>query len=374
MKKMSSYKKLDFPNCSKSNVKSLNYCKYSFYDEEVLGHEQESREDAIEGTNLHTVFAMFYKDFKEVATEDPGRIFDPELINPLTQLKKHPFRKFVYEACLNYVKPDQRHYGKYKNILNNFASIETRNWLRLNTILHNQTEIRDCFVPLALEHRFHIEALHLYGTIDRVGIEVLPGGQKKVCVYEYKTGNVPSAIKKHVDVGNMFDWKVPTHYMKEIHFYTFCYLLLSGWSVTDEVKTFLEDKDWWYATKNDLSYAGCLKEKKDYITSLQKKYKLYKEGKILSGSDILLGYYFLNGGEGYKPLKKFNYRSFCGVLSSINEYRSVVHNEAYVKHPIFVFDDYVCSAQIKNCAKFEDCKEKVVEYQEEQKRKQYSGF
>lgn len=358
---MSEYKKMPFPWVSKSKLGDLGYCKYSFWLENVSEDwkEEETREDAIEGTNLHMVFAMFYKTLKELYKENPGELFKHNFTDQLTDVHKHPFRKFIYEACMKYVKPDQREYDKYKNILRNFATIESRSWLRLNSILTNKNEIVDCFLPLKLEYRFEIEDLHMYGTIDRVGVEVLPGGTKKIAIYDYKTGNVPKQVKNHVDKGNMLGWKLPTHKSKEIHFYALAYALLTGWNVTPEIKSFLEDEKWWYAKKDGMSYSATLKAKGDYLTKLQKKYKLSKKGKILKGTDIIVGYYFLNGTDGYKPIKKFSYASLKGVYRAINEYRSVMHDKYFVKTPEHVFDEYLCGPEIKKCSKFNHCRKEV---------------
>jgi hypothetical protein len=299
------------------------------------------------------VFNSFYELLK------PEHVFKDKFSDPRTPLETHPFRRFIYEACMKFVKPAHRDYGKYKNVLSNFATIECKRFLRLNSILHNKREIFDCFKPIVLEKRLEYEPLHLFGTIDRINVEVMPDGSKKIAIYDYKTGNVPSSVQAYDEsIMDMFNWKLPTHYMKEIHFYGFLYLLSSGWQVEDIVIDFLENKDWWYTKKNGLSFNDVFKKKKDYLTALGKKYKLFKDGKILSANDIILGYYFLNGDGGYKPIKKWSYQSFKGLLISINKYRSVIYKKHYVTTPHPVYNYIGCDK--KNCKRYKECT-KIVE-------------
>lgn len=349
-----------FPYTSKSKIGDLDYCKYSFYLDRIKGEREPKREDAVEGTNLHMVFDNFYKKFNSIFNKHKDVLFSDEMTDNSTRLEMHPFRQFVYEACMKYVKPEHRTWDKYKSIITYFATIETKNWLRLNTLFNNKIEIKDCFLPLAVEKKIEIKELHLEGIIDRIGIEVLPGGVKRVAIYEYKTGSVPKSVRTHIDTGNYLGWKLPTYASKEIHFYALLYLLKTGWTVTDEIKDFLESEDWWFVKKNGMSYKDTLSYKKDYVTNLQKKYRLFKQGKALKASDIVVGYYYLNGG--YKAIKKFSYASLKGVYRSINDYRSIIHNKFYTTHPRFVFNEWGCEA--KNCGRFDDCRKKMEEWYE----------
>jgi len=340
---------------SKSKIKDLEYCPYSFWLDRIKGEKKELPEVAIEGTNLHMVFHSFYEVLK------PHHVFKDEFTDPRTPINRHPFRKFIYDACMEFVKPDQREYGKYKNVLSNFATIECARFTRLNSILHNKKEIFDCFTPLVLERRLEYKPLHLYGTIDRVNVEVMPDGSKKIAIYDYKTGNVPSSVQKYNEnTMDMFQWTLPTHYMKEIHFYGLLYLLSSGWQLGDEVIDFLENPEWWYTKKgkSGLPFTEVFKEKGKYLTGLKKKYKLFKDTeqsgrKVFDGNDLILGFYFLNGDKGYRPIKKFNYASHKGVLLSTNKYRSVMYNKHYVTTPKPVYNFIGCEK--KRCVRYKEC-------------------
>ena len=349
---MTTYKNMPFPWTSKSKLKARNYCDYSFYLKYIKKEQQLKRQDAIEGTNLHMVFANFFK----VLNKD--HCFKDEFTDARTELSRHPFRRFIYEACMNFVKPEHRAWGKYKNIISNFATIECKRWLRLNTILHNKQEIFDCFKPIAIEKRLEHEATHLFGTIDRINVEVMPDGTKKIAIYDYKTGNVPLAVENHVESGNMFDWELRTDLMQEVHFYGLLYLLCAGWQLSEKVLEFLNDESWWYIKKDDKSYKESLKLKGKYLTSLQKDYKIFKEGKIAKKGTVLVGFYFLNGDSGYRPIKEYNYASHKGVLLSTNDYRSISHNGYYVKHPGYVFHPDGC--RYKKCGRIETCRTEVV--------------
>ena len=350
---------MNFPWTSKSKIKARDYCDYSFYLKYVKKEREEKREDAVEGTNLHMVFANFYRHLKL------EHVFRDDYLNQTTDLKHHPMRRFIYEACMKFVKPNHRSWGKYKNVLSNFATIETERWLRLNSLLTNKQEIFDCFKPIAIEKRLEHEGTHLFGTIDRINIEVMPDKTKKIAIYDYKTGKVPKAIREHKDMGKMFDWVLRTDLMKEIHFYGLLYLLNSGWSLSEEALAFLNNPEYWYIKKDGLSYKASLKGKQKYLTSLQKKYKIFKEGKLLKKGDILVGFYYLNGDKGYRPVKEYNYASHKGVLSSINDLRSVQHNNYYVKHPAFVFDSDACG--YKNCHRIPMCEAEVKLYNKTKK-------
>ena len=354
------YKRMSFPWVAKSKIKARDYCDYSFYLKYVKKEYEPKREDAVEGTNLHMVFANFYRHLK------PEHVFREEYLKQTTDLQYHPMRRFIYEACMKFVKPNHRDWGKYKNIISNFATIETERWLRLNTLLTNRVEIFDCFKPLHIEKRLEHEATHLFGTIDRINIEVMPDKTKKIAIYDYKTGNVPKSIREHKDIGKMFDWVLRSDLMKEIHFYGLLYLLCSGWNVTTEVIDFINNPEWWYIKKDGLSYKASLKAKGKHLTSLQKKYKIFKEGKVLSKGDILVGFYYLNGDKGYRPIKEYNYASHKSALVSVNDLRSVQYNNYYVKHPKFVFDPDACG--YKKCHRIEKCQAEIILYNESKKK------
>lgn len=353
------YKKMPFPWVAKSKIKARDYCDYSFYLKYIKKEKQVRREEAVEGTNLHMVFANFYKHLK------PEHVFRDKYLDQTVDIRYHPMRNFIYEASMRFVKPNHRHWGKYKNIISNFATIETRRWLRLNTLLTNKDEIFECFKPIAVELRLEHEPTHLFGTIDRINIEVMPDKTKKIAIYDYKTGTVPKGIRSHKDMGKMFDWELRSDLMKEIHFYGLLYLLNSGWNLSDEVMEFLNDESWWYIKKDNMSYKQAVKDKGKYLTSLGKKYKLFKEGKLLKKGDILVGFYFLNGDNGYRPIKEYNYATHKSVLSSVNDLRSVMHNRYFVKHPKFVYDKDICG--YKNCHRIPLCEKEAEMYNKAKK-------
>ena len=348
-----------FPWVSKSKLKARDYCDYSYYLRYVKKEKQPKREDAVRGTNLHMVFANFYKNLK------PEHVFKEEYLEQATDLQYHPMRRFIYEASMKFVKPNHRHWGKYKNIISNFATIETQRWLRLNSLLTNRDEIFQCFKPIAIEKRLEHEGTHMFGTIDRINIEVMPDRTKKIAIYDYKTGTVPKGVRDHKDMGKMFDWDLRPDLMKEIHFYGLLYLLCGGWQLSSEVIDFLNNEEWWYIKKDDMSYKQSLKEKGKYLTSLGKKYKLFKEGKVLKKGDIIVGFYYLNGETGYRPIKEYGYPSHKSVIQALNDQRSIEHNHYYVKHPAFVFNRDVCG--YKKCHRIELCQTEVELYNKAKK-------
>ena len=127
----------------------------------------------------------------------------------------------------------------------------------------------------------------------------------------------------------------------------------------------MNNPDNWYIKKEGLSYKASLKDKGKYLTSLQKKYKIFKEGKIFKKGDILVGFYYLNGDKGYRPVKEYNYASHKGVIQAVNDLRSVQYNNYYVKHPNFVFDSDAC--RYKNCHRIPLCKAEVELYNKAKK-------
>jgi len=349
------YKQREFPWTSKSIVKSKDYCEFLFWLNKIEGKERkEKREDAVEGTNMHMVFAEFYRALK------PEHVFTDEFTDSRTSIHFHPFRRFMYEACMQFVKPIHREWGKYRNIINNFSTLETQRWLNLNSKLTDKGEIFSYFKPVGVEKTLLYEPIHMFGTIDRININVMSDGSKKIGIFDYKTGNIPRAITSHIYTGDIFSWKLRTDMMKEVHFYGLLYLLSVGWQLSEKVIDFLENPDWWYVKKGRMDYSQTLKQKSKYLTSLGNDYKLWKDGKYLNKGDIIVGIDYLNGDKPYHVTKEYNYSSHKSVLLSINDYRSVVHNKYYAKHPVVVFDEEKCG--YKNCHRFEKCKEEVKLY------------
>lgn len=354
---MKEYKDMPFPWVSKSKIKTRAFCGYSFWLQYIKHEKRMKRADAVEGTNMHMVFAKFFQEIQQ------KHMFKNEFCDVLTPIQRHPLRRFIYETCMRWVKPDQRKFDKYKNILRNFATIETKRWLYLNVELRGRRdEIFSLFKPLHIEKRLNNELTHMFGTIDRVNIELLPDHNKKICVYDYKTGNVPISVQRHVsDTLRPYDWKLPPASMLEIHFYGLLYLLEAGWQLSDEVLDFINNPDWWYVKKDGKSYKQTLADKKKYLTSLGKKYKIFKPGKVFKQGDILVGYYFLNGEKAYKPIKEFNYSSYKTVLANINDLRTIQYNNYYVKHPRYIFNKDVC-VNFKKCDRAKQCEEEIRNY------------
>lgn len=356
---MKEYVDKPFPWVSKSKIGSLDYCRYSFWLERIKNKKDRPRESAIEGTNMHMVVAAFFKYLK------PEHVFKDKFTDARTKLEIHPFRKFIYEGCMRFVKPEQRGWGKYKNVLNNFATVECKRWLYLNTILHDKDKIFKYFKPLFIEKRLEHEGTYQFGTIDRINYAVMPDESVKIEIIDYKTGSTPKAVMNYKDnTGKMFDCKLPSRFMKEIHFYGLLYLLMTGWQLHDKVIEFLNDKEMWYVKKDDMSYKETKKAKSKYLTELKKNfkstkqdYKLFKEGRELKKGDILVGYYFLGGDKGYHVTKEYGYPSHKSAILAINDYRTVIHNKFFVTNPEIVYSPDGC--MYKNCHRITKCEEEI---------------
>lgn len=343
---------MPMPWTSKSKLMTMDYCPYKYYLQYIKKKKFRERRKTLEGTNMHMVFAKFYEQI------EPKHIFKDEFMDGSVYIRNHPLRHFIYEVCMRFVKPDQREYGKYKNIIANFATIETKRFLRLNRIMRDKNKIFTYFKPLYLEKRLEYEPLKLFGTIDRVNAMITPSGSKKIAIYDYKTGNVPRDVINSQEIAensvSPFKWKLPSSKMKEIHFYVLLYALSAGYELKQPLKEFLMSPTWWYVKKEGMSYKETLDYKRDYITSLQDDYKLYKDGKLVNKGDFIVGYYFVNGAErvgknkyipkAYRPIKQFNYRSLKSVYLAINELRSIWYNKYYQKQP-----DKKKYCKYKNC-------------------------
>jgi len=349
---MGKYKNMSFPWISKSKLKLDDYCKFEYYDRHVLKNIPPKKLDAVEGSNIHMVFAKFFGDLKREEVE-------PYFNLPQQDIQYHPFRKFIYERCMYYVHPEQRGNPVYKNLIRNFATAETERWVELNDILDNKDEIFKYFRPILIEKRLEEETIFIYGTIDRADIGIFPPKIKKIIITDYKSGNVPRDILDGPDPMKQFSWKLPSRLMKEMHFYVIEYLLKSGWKMHDELIEFLIDEKWWFTHKSNLSYQQSKKIKTQYLSSLNTKknnrFKLYKGSKVLEKGDVIICVYFLGGKKPYKAMKEFNYRSYKAVLMHINDLRSREFNQMYVTHPKFVFDEKVCS-EYKRCSNVEKCR------------------
>jgi len=316
------YKKLPFPWVSKSKLKTYDYCPYLYYRQYVEGLPSTKRRDAIEGTNMHMVFAKF---FGGLIKEDVIPFYNIDVCTPIG---RHPFRRFVYERCMEYVKESQRGYGKYKLLISNFATVEATRWVELCSVLANKNDILKYFKPILLEKRLENKSSNLFGTVDRVDILIMPDRTRRIMLIDYKTGHVPKSVREGRDPAKRYSWRIPTAYMKEMHFYA-------------------------------LFQAESKKLKSDYLGKLnkEKKYRPFKPGKVLKGGDIIISIYFLGGEKPYKVEKEFSYRSYKALLLAINELRSRVYNERYALSPEFCFDKDICN--IKNCSNLTKCMEEL---------------
>jgi len=274
----------------------------------------------------------------------------------------HPFRRFVYETCMKYVRPDERENKMYRNLIRNFATAETERWIELCDVF-NKTEIFRYFIPIIIEKRLEEESIFIFGTIDRGDIGIFPVKEKKIVIIDYKSGNIPKGVLAGPDPGKLFGWKLPPSMMKELHFYATMYLLKSGWKMSDEIIEFLNDERWWFTHKDNLSYLESKKFKSDYIQKLNtrknNRFKMFKGARILKQGDVIVSVYYLGGKKPYKVIKEFNYKSYKAVLMHINDLRSREFHQMYVTHPRFIFDEKVCK-DYKRCSRVEHCR-KLIE-------------
>ena len=349
------YINLPFPWHSKSKLGDDGYCKWQYYDRYILKNVQKKQRPSVEGTNMHMVFAMFFGDLKY---ED----LEPFISTDSTSIvSKHPFKRYIYERCMKYVKPSDRGNFFYQNAIRNFATIETERFIELLNRVTNKKEIYQYFKPLYTEQRFEIESIKWFGTRDRVGVIVDPDRSKKIIIIDYKTGRVPTKIKEGLkNPLNKFSWSLPSSKMEELHFYGLTFLLQAGWQLSEEVIDFLMDEKWWFYTKDNLTYDESKELKKKYLKSLNtrknNRWKIYKGEREFKQGDIILCIYYLGGDKPYKVLKEFNYRSYGSVIRHSNDLRSRQYNGIFVDHPSYVFDEFVCE-NFKRCGRVEVCKE-----------------
>lgn len=353
------YVNLPFPWQSKSKLGEDGYCKWQYYDRYVMKNVPKKRRDSVEGTNMHMVFSMFFGDLKY---EDIEPFINAE---STTKIKNHPIRRFIYEKCMRYVKPTERGNFFYKNIIENFALIEAQRFVELCNRVGNKKDIFRYFKPLYTEQRFEIESIKWFGTRDRVDIWIAPNGAKKIIIIDYKTGRVPTKIKEGPkNPLNHFSWSLPTSKMEELHFYGLTFLMQAGWQLSPEVIDFLTNEEWWFYTKDNMTYDESKEYKKAYLKSLNTKknnrWKIYKDEREFKQGDIIVCIYYLGGDKPYKVMKEFNYRSYAAVIRHSNDLRSRHYNNVFVDHPSYVFDEFVCE-NYKRCGRVEECKEMCKE-------------
>ncbi|KKM68961.1 hypothetical protein LCGC14_1455650 [marine sediment metagenome] len=344
-----------FPWHSKSKIGEDGYCKWQYYDRYIMKHVSKKERPSVQGTNMHMVFSMFFGDLKD---EEILSFIDKE---STTKIKNHPIRRFIYERCMIYVKPSERGNPFYKNVIRNFAMVETERFIQLCNRLTTKKDIVRFFKPLKTEQRWEIPEIRWFGTLDRVDVYIAPNGAKKIVVVDYKTGNIPTAIRNGPkNPLNQFTWELSTPKMKELHFYGIMYLMKAGWQLSPEVIDYLTNPDWWFYTKEGKTLDESKEIKKEYLKSLNTKknnrWKMYKDGRELKQGDIILSIYYLGGDKPYKVMKEFNYRSYKSVIMHSNDLRSRDYNEIFVDHPSYVFNEFVCE-NYKKCSKIEECKE-----------------
>jgi len=348
------YISLPFPWHSKSKLSEDGYCKWQYYNRYHLKNVQKKQRSAVEGTNTHMVFSMFFGDLKD---EDTLPFIDAK---STVRIKNHPIKEFIYRRCMTYVKPSERGHPYYKNIINNFALIETERFIQLCNRVTNKKDIVTYFKTLLTEQRWEIDSAKWFGTLDRVDVFVSPNGSKKIMIIDYKTGKVPNSIKNGPkNPSNQFTWSLSPSKMLELHFYGIMYLIKVGWQLSKEVIEYLTNPKWWFYTKEGKTYEESKEIKKQYLKSLNtgraNKWKIYKDGRELKQGDIILSIYYLGGDKPYKVMKEFNYRSYGAVIRHSNDLRSRDYNEIFVDDPSYVFDEFVCE-NYKRCTNVEKCK------------------
>ena len=353
------YVNLPFPWHSKSKLGEDGYCKFQYWDRYIMKHIRKRERPSVEGTNMHTVFSMFFGDLKD---EEILPFVDAE---STTRIKNHPIRRFIYERCMLYVKPSERGYPFFKNIIRNFAMVETERFIQLCNRLTTKKDIVRFFKPLKVEQRFEIPLIKWFGTRDRVDIWIAPNGAKKIVIIDYKTGNIPTAIRKGPkNPLDQFSWALSSPKMKELHFYGISFLMQAGWQLSPEVIDYLTNPEWWFHTKEGKTLEESKEIKKEYLKSLNTKknnrWKMYKDGRELKQGDILLSIYYLGGDKPYKVMKEFNYKSYRAAIVHSNDLRSRDYNEIFVDHPSYVFDEFICE-NYKKCTRIEECKEMCKE-------------
>ncbi len=353
------YINLPFPWHSKSKLGDDGYCKFQYYDRYIMKNIPRKQRSAVEGTNMHMVFSMFFNDLKY---EDVEPFINAE---STSRVSKHPFKRFIYERCMRYVKPSERGNFFYQNVITNFALIETKRFLELCNRITAKKEIYKLFVPLYTEQRFEIPSIKWFGTRDRVDVWVAANGAKKIVIIDYKTGRVPTKVKQGpLNPLNQFTWSLPPSKMQELHFYGLTFLLQAGWQMPEEVIEFLTDEKWWFYTKDNMTYDESKEVKKAYLKSLNTKknnrWRLHKDDRVLKKGDILLCIYYLGGDKPYKVMKEFNLLSYRAVIKHSNDLRSRQYNEIYVDHPSLIFDEFVCE-NYKRCGRVEECKARCNE-------------
>jgi len=350
------YINLPFPWHSKSKLGEDSYCKFQYYDKYIMKNVPTKQRSAVEGTNMHMVFSNFFGNLKD---EEITPFIDMEAT---VRIKNHPLRRFIYEKCMTYVKPTERGNPYYQNIIRNFATIETKRFIELCNRLTNKKDIVRYFKPLKTEQRWEIPSIKWFGTLDRVDVWIGPNGGKKIMIIDYKTGNVPNAIKKGLkNPLNQFSWELSTPKMQELHFYGIMFLLKAGWQLSPEVIDYLINPKWWFYTKDEkTTYVESKEIKKKYLKSLNTKkanrWKMYKDDRELKQGDIILCIYYLGGDKPYKVIKQFSHSSYAGVIRHSNDLRSRDYNEIHVDHPSYIFDEYVCE-NYKRCTRVQECKE-----------------
>jgi len=350
------YIDLSFPWHSKSKIGEDGYCKFQYFDKYIAKNKKPKARSSIEGSNMHMVFANFFFDLKK---EDILKYIDVEAT---IRIKNHPLKRFIYESCMLYVKPSERGNPFYKNIIDNFATIETERFIQICNRISNRKDIFRYFKPLKTEQRWEIDSIKWFGTLDRIDIWIAPNGAKKIVIIDYKTGNIPSKILPGPkNPLNQFSWELPSTRMKELHFYAIMYLIKAGWRLSPEVIEYLTDPKWWFHTKEGKTYAECKEIKKAYIKTLNtrkaNRWKMYNdENRELKQGDIIVCIYYLGGDKPYKVMKEFNYKSYGAAIVHSNDLRSRDYNEIFVDHPSYVFDEFVCE-NYKRCSRVQECKE-----------------
>lgn len=344
----SEYRYRNFPWISKSKLKAYDFCEYNFYlNYFAEGVEKRVGLKAKIGQNVHMIFPLFFKNF------DVDKAF--RLSSPSIDSRKHPFKKYVYDTCMEFLPEADRNLTSMRIIFYNFAQIETNHWLHLNNAVElSQTEIVRQFLPSHNEMFLQNEDIYIYGTLDRVSWMGDNKGRTVPYIFDYKSGNVPTSIKRELkDTNNPYSWELPTKFSVELHFYILLYLLYNKCEISQDLIDFLTKPEFLTVKENNDEWKKLRKSKSDYLKTIDTRI-YYPDGDIVKNGDVCFGVMFLGDkGGSYTPIKKFKYVSLMGVLRRINTVRSVWLNKKFVTKPIY--NEYICP----NCSWKDYCTSQI---------------
>jgi len=274
-------------NYSKSAISSYDFCPYAFYKSKILNERGLTSRVAVEGTELHKYFEMFFAGSKNGGI-DFDKLWVMDVENYFGTTKNEVFSYFM-NKLYSYVDECYKDDGKFYMNIKSFAVWNTSRWREIRYRYKSQAKCRRYFMPRAVEERIFTNhpdiARKLKGFVDIRFVCPKTNSRERVRLTDYKTGGIPKGIRREIENGRPpYSKELASKLVFEGNFYCFIYLLKNGYEVKADAEGL---------------------------------YNVYKSGLKVNIGWLEYEYIFTNGLVPHIARKKCNIRSIRNIFKKI---------------------------------------------------------